>query len=512
MARMNVASIHRHPRRRQRVLAALPRRPPLLVNRILMTRAHRRPTIVRYPDHNVLKRDRSESSCLSSDREIMPDQTDAKKGSIRALQLLNFFIADVQNGMGPYMALFLNSSAGWGPGQIGVALSIGNFAGVIAQTPAGALIDHARKKRWLVISGALLVTIACLVMAFFTTMPVVATGQGLIGIAGAIFPPALAALALGLVGRKKLDRQMGKNQAINSAGNVFAAILLGVAGYYFSLRAMFYVLPVLCGLAILCILRVKNEDVDYEMARGADCAADSKDQENRSVNETPDSFKSILHGLGQLWNDKHVRIFLICVVLFHFSNAALMPLVAQLLTVGGDVKQSVLYTSGFMVASQLVFVVVGALSGWLAGSWGRKPLFLIAFAALALRAGLFTITRDPVWLMAIQALDGFGAGVFGVVSVLIIADLTQGTGRFNVAQGAVATATGSGATLSNFLAGLIVKHGGFNIGFAALGIVGFIGFALFLFFMPETLNQRHKTCDSTKADGDAASDKVAIPA
>ena len=144
------------------------------------------------------------------------------RGSVRALTTLNFFIADVQNGMGPYLALYLQSAAGWNPAQIGAALAAGNIAQVIAQTPAGAMIDRLKQKRTLLVVGCVIIAIACIATALWTTLPVVTAGQVLIGVAGAIFPPTLAALALGLVGRKKLDRQMGTNQAMNAAGNVGA--------------------------------------------------------------------------------------------------------------------------------------------------------------------------------------------------------------------------------------------------------------------------------------------------
>ncbi|MGI4863649.1 MAG: MFS transporter [Janthinobacterium lividum] len=165
---------------------------------------------------------------------------DPKRGSIRALRALNFFVADVQNGMGPYMALFLQASVGWNQAQIGSALAAGNIAQVLAQTPAGALIDRLRPKRTLLLASIVLIVLAVLATAFFTTRPVVMGGQALVGVAGAIFPPCLAAIALGLVGRARFDQTQGTNQAFNAAGNMFAALALGAAGYYFSLRWMFY--------------------------------------------------------------------------------------------------------------------------------------------------------------------------------------------------------------------------------------------------------------------------------
>ncbi|MGI4760999.1 MAG: MFS transporter [Janthinobacterium lividum] len=428
---------------------------------------------------------------------------DPKKSSIRALRALNFFIADVQNGMGPYMALYLQSSVHWGPAQIGSALAAGNIAQVLAQTPAGALIDRLRQKRALLLIGIGLIALAVLATAFFTTKPVVMTGQALIGTAGAIFPLCLSAIALGLVGRRKFDQVQGTNQAFNAAGNMFAALALGAVGYYFNLRWMFYFVGILCVGAVLCVLRIKNDDIDFDLARGADPAADT-DANQGEKNADPGSAASTANpapsggvwvgiteqvaGLAKLLKQKTVLVFLVSAVIFHFANAAMVPLVTQLLARGVGVKQAVLFTSGYMLASQLVFMVVAAASGKLAGKVGRKPLFLFGFAALATRGVLYTLSHAPAALIAVQCMDGLGAGIFGVVGVLIIADLTKGSGGFNAAQGAIATAQGIGAFLSNSVSGYLAKNQGDNFTFYTLAAIAAVGLLFFWIFMPETLN------------------------
>jgi MFS family permease len=428
-----------------------------------------------------------------ADQNAAPDlANDPKRGSIRALRALNFFIADVQNGMGPYMALFLQSSVHWNQAQIGSALAAGNIAQVLAQTPAGALIDRLRQKRALLLVGIGLIAIAVLATAFFTTRPVVMSGQALIGVAGAVFPPCLAAIALGLVGRQRFDQTQGTNQAFNAAGNMFAALALGAVGYYFNLRWMFYLVGALCVGAVLCITRIKGDDIDFDLARGAD-QRDAPAQTNQPAQEAPapdggvwDGMKGLLTGFRDLLKQKAVLVFLVAAVIFHFANAAMVPLVTQLLARGVGTQQAVLYTSGYMLASQLVFMVVAAVSGRLAGKLGRKPLFLFGFAALALRGVLYTLSHHPAALIAVQCMDGLGAGIFGVVGVLIIADLTKGTGRFNAAQGAIATAQGVGAFLSNSVAGYLAKSRGDNFTFLVLAGIAAVGLAFFWVFMPET--------------------------
>jgi len=418
--------------------------------------------------------------------------TDAKKGSLRALRAVNFFIADVQNGMGPYMALFLQSSVGWGPAQIGSALAVGNIAQVLAQTPAGALIDNLRQKRTLLIVGIALIMTGMLGTAFFTVRPVVMGGQALVGIAGAVFPPCLAAIALGLVQRQRFDQVQGTNQAFNAGGNMVAAVALGAIGYYLSLRWMFFLVALLGVGAIISILRIKADAIDFNAARGGeeDAAAQVATTPLAPASGIWHTVKDVFACLSDLLKQPPVRVFLVAAVLFHFANAAMVPLVTQLLARGVGAKQAVLFTSGYMLASQLVFMVVAALSGKLAGKLGRKPLFLFAFAALAMRGVLYTVSHHPAALIAVQCMDGLGAGIFCVVGVLIIADLTKGTGRFNAAQGAIATAQGLGAFLSNSVAGYLAKTRGDDFTFYVLASIAAVGLVFFWVLMPETQDQQ----------------------
>lgn len=422
---------------------------------------------------------------VSADASACSGDRDGHGRSVGWLKALNFSIADVQNGMGPYAALFLQSSAHWNTAQIGTALAFGNIAQVIAQTPAGALIDRLRQKRALIAIGIAMIAIACLVTPLYTTVPVVSAGQVLIGIAGAIFPATLAAMALGLVGRQRMDAQMGTNQAFNAAGNVFAALGIGAIGYVVGLKWMFFFVIGLCVVSLLCLARIRPEHIDYDLARGADGEDDTK-RRGETDASLGASLRDLLATFKDLAKQRAVLVFLVCAVIFHFANAAMVPLVTQMLGADQGAQRAVLYTAGYMVASQVVFIVVAALSGRIASSIGRKPLFLFAFAMLAARGVLYTLSDRPAALIAVQCMDGLGAGVFGVVAVLIIADLTKGTGRFNAAQGAVATAQGLGAFLSNAVAGFLATRFGTTPTFLVLGGIAAIGFVVFATLMPET--------------------------
>ena len=417
-------------------------------------------------------------------------------GSIAWLRALNFTLADVQNGMGPYMALFLQSAVHWNPARIGIALAIGNIAQVATQTPVGALVDYLRAKRALLAVGIVMIAAACIVTPLHPSFPVVGAAQALIGAAGAIFPPTLAALALGIVGRKRLDAVLGGNQAWNAAGNVATAIGLGVVGVMVGLPWMFATVVGLAAVSLLILTRINPDDIDHDMARGGDGAKGTGDGKAPDRDGTPmQAFHGLLPAFRDLIRQRPVAVFLACAVIFHFANAAMVPLVTQMLARGQGVRKAIMLTSGYMVASQLVFVVVAALAGKLAGRVGRKPLFLFAFAALCLRGLLYSVCTSPLALIAVQCMDGLGAGVFGVVATLIIADLTRGTGRFNAAQGAVATAVGVGALLSNSVAGFLAHHAGTTVAFLVLAAIAAAGFVLFAFAMPETLDAGEGKCE-----------------
>jgi MFS family permease len=175
--------------------------------------------------------------------------------------------------------------------------------------------------------------------------------------------------------------------------------------------------------------------------------------------------------------------------MFHFANAAILPLLGEMLAKGHG-RSSMMFMSACVVTTQFTITMIAPWSGRKAGSWGRKPLLLIAFGALPVRAVLYTLTSNTIALVAIQVLDGVGAGIFGVVSVLVIADLTKGSGRFNVTLGAIATAVGIGAALSQTIAGAIVHHSSFNTGFLFLAAIAAAAFGVLYFFMPETQEKR----------------------
>jgi MFS family permease len=401
--------------------------------------------------------------------------------SLKGLDWVNFFMADVATGIGPFLAIYLTATRHWDPASVGMVVGAQAVAGVVAQAPAGWLVDNSTKKKWLVIFGAMLVAAGCVAIVLARNVASEVAVQIVIGLTAAIFPPTIAAIALGIVGKPKLSRRAGRNEGFNHAGNVVFAVLAGSIGAAFGQRWIFYASALFATGTVISAWIIRDEDIDNEAAR----AADEGDSSNKNKNDTK---SPRIASLSDLLADRRILIFTASVVLFHFANAAMLPLVGELLSKGKDGASS-MYMSACIVAAQLVMIPVAILTGKLADPWGRKPLFLIGFAVLALRGVLYTLGKGAVYLIAVQSLDGVGAAIFGVLWVIIISDLAKGTGRFNLLQGAIQAALGLGAFLSNFLAGFVVKSLGHNAGFLGLAGIASIGLAFFALFMPETKDQ-----------------------
>jgi len=411
-----------------------------------------------------------------------PDLRHPRRASLRALDGLNVFLADVRDGMGPFLGTFLREDHHWEAGRVGMALAASQIGTVLAQTPAGALIDGIRWKRLAVAVAAVVVAAGCVAMYLAPTLVVVVAAQTAIGAAAAIFPPAVAALTLGLVGRAAMPRQTGRNEAFNHGGNVVAAALAGGFVHWLGYGAMFFLIAGMAAASAVAVLLIRETDIDHELARGADDGEDSGHEQGH-VQENHHDHKPV--GIAELFSDRRIAIFAASVVLFHFANAAMLPLVGQKSSDGLKDGAAVLM-SACIIAAQVVMVPVAIASSRLAAAWGRKPVFLIGFAVLPVRGLLYCLSVNPYYLVGVQLLDGIGAGIFGVVSVLVVADLTKGTGRFNLTQGALATATGLGAGLSNLLAGFVVEAAGFDAGFMTLAAIAAAALVFFALAMPET--------------------------
>jgi MFS family permease len=393
----------------------------------------------------------------------------------RPLDALNFFLADVRGGLGPYLAIYLLVERSWDEASIGVVMSIATAAEIVAQTPAGALVDAIRAKRLLMAGAALAVTAVSLVLPWLTAFWTVAASQGIAHAASAVFGPAIAAVTLGAVGRQAFSKRIGRNESFNHAGNAFAALTAGVLAYIWGPIVVFYLLGAMALGSLVSVLAIPANAIDYDLARGLDDAVPGR---QGSTERQPS-------GLQVLVSCRPLLIFAVCAVLFHLANAAMLPLVGQKLALQ-DKNLGTSLMAACIVAAQIVMVPMAMLVGATADRVGRKPLFLAGLLILPIRGVLYTFSENPYWLVSVQLLDGIGAGIYGAIFPIIVADVMRGTGRFNVAQGVVMTAQSIGAALSTTLAGLLVVHAGYSAAFITLGGVAAIGAVVFFFAMPET--------------------------
>jgi MFS family permease len=391
------------------------------------------------------------------------------------LDALNFFLADVRGGLGPYLAIYLLVERGWDEASIGVVMSIAAVAEIVAQAPAGALVDAIRAKRALMVAAAIAVTAASLALPWLSTFWTVAGSQGTAHAAGVVFGPAIAAVTLGAVGRQAFSQRIGRNEAFNHAGNALAAVTAGASAYMWGPIVVFYLLAAMALASLVSVLTIPANAIDHDLARGLD---DAPSERHRSTHRQPSGFQVLL-------TCRPLLIFAVCVLLFHLANAAMLPLVGQKLALQ-DKNLGTSLMAACIVAAQIVMVPMAMLVGLKADRWGRKPLFLAGLLVLPIRGVLYTFSDNPYWLVSVQLLDGVGAGIYGAIFPIIVADVMRGTGRFNVAQGAVITAQGIGAALSTTLAGLVVVHAGYSAAFITLGGVAAIGAAVFLLAMAET--------------------------
>jgi MFS family permease len=384
------------------------------------------------------------------------------------LDWLNFFLADVKDGLGPFLAIYLLSSRHWDPGKIGVVMMIAGIATVTARAPFGALVDWTRWKRGLMVAAAVVVAGGALAMSFFPNFWLIVVAQAAIGSADAIFPAAIGAISLGIVGPKMFTRRVGRNEALNHAGNAFTAIVAGVAGWLIAPGAVLWLIAGLAGCSVWAALAIDPGAIDHDLARGSDKERDGQPS-----------------GLRVLLECKPLLIFTAAISLFHFANAAMLPLLGEKLAQSNKGSET-LFMAACIITAQIVMVPMAILVGRKADSWGRKPIFLAGFAVLPIRGVLYTLTQNPFALVSIQILDGIGAGIFGALFFIVIADLTKGTGRYNLAQGAASASWGLGAALSNPVAGYIVDMAGFSTAFLFLGAAALVAFVLLLLAMPET--------------------------
>jgi MFS family permease len=393
--------------------------------------------------------------------------------SLRGLDWFIFFVADVQTGFGPFVSVYLTAQH-WTQIDIGLVLSVASLVALFGQMPGGALVDAAKSERTVAAIAVAVVALSALGFAAAPIFPVVLLASVLHAAASCVLGPAIVAISLGLVGHGAIGERLGRNARFASIGNGLAAAAMGACGYFLSVRAVFFVTALLLVPALLALRFIAAHEIDPERAHGGLMKAEGARMSNRPRT-----------GVTGLLRQRPLLILCSCVLLFHMANSAMLPLVGSVVTMRSAQWATILIAACIVVPQ----IVVAACSPWVgrqAQRWGRRPLLIAGFAALPLRGILLATVHDPYLLVAVQLLDGITASVLGVLVPLVIADLTRGTGHFNLGQGIVGTTTGIGASLSTTFAGFVADRFGSASAFFELSAVAIVGLTMVVAFMPET--------------------------
>jgi predicted MFS family arabinose efflux permease len=393
--------------------------------------------------------------------------------SLRGLDWFIFFLADVQTGFGPFVAVYLTTQK-WTQVEIGFVLSIGGIVGLIGQMPGGIIVDAARSERLVASLAVATIGISALGYAVWPIFPVVAIAATLHAAASCVLGPAIAAISLGLVGPLAIGERLGRNARFASLGNGMAAAVMGSCGYLLSSRSVFVVTFILAIPALLALGAIREREIDAAQAHGT------------VMRDEPD--KGATSVVGLLCR-RSLLIFAGSVLLMQLANAAMLPLMAGVVTTRSSQWAPILIAA-CIVVPQAIVALASPTVGRKAQLWGRRPMLLLGFAALAIRGVLFAVVKDPYLLVAVQLFDGVTAAVFSVMVPLIVADVAFGSGHFNLAQGIVGTAVGIGASLSTVVAGYVSDKFGSSTAFFGLSAVAAIGLVMIWLVMPET-RQHH---------------------
>ncbi len=386
----------------------------------------------------------------------------------RALDWLAFLMADMRDGIGPYLAVYLKGAAHWQPSMIGTALAVNNIATALALIPAGLLVDALRCKRLLLAGAGLIIGFGTLLVVLAPRPAAVLPVQVILGAAAAFLGPGMIGLSLGLVGPQRLPARIARNEGFNHAGNLCGALVIIAVTHVAGLAWIFYLA---CGYALASaavVALIPQAAIDHDVARG------------RREHGAP------AISLGETLRRPGFAMFLLAVTLFHLGNAAMLPLAGQVLAITHPGSDAAAMSACIIVAQAVMVGVAFVVGRASAAGFGRKPIFLVGLAVLPVRGVLFAFVTSPLGIIVVQMLDGVGAGIFGVIATLIAADLMRGSGRINFAQGLVALATGIGGAASNLGAGVIVEVLGYRAGFLALSAAALVALALFSAAVPET--------------------------
>jgi MFS family permease len=395
----------------------------------------------------------------------------ASRQSRYGLDWLNFFVADMQTGYGSFVAYYL-AGLGWSQGTIGLALTADNLLAVVGQIPGGALADSTTRKRGLAALAIIAIAVASLVLALMPNPWLIYGAQGLHGLTAGVTTAAIASISLGLVQRGAVSYRVGRNYRFSAAGNALTAAGMGLAGSYLGMPTVFIVAAALCVPALLALTTIRPKEIDYARAR------------NAGAGESATKF----HRVWDLRKNRLLFIFAGALVLFQLADAAMLPAITARL--GHDHQNHAISSTMMMgilvIVPQIAVALLAPWVGYYSERFGRKPLLLVGLGAQAARAAALALFDNyPAFVLA-QLLDGISGAVIGVLTLLLIADITAGSGRFNLARGMVATMSSIAASISTTAFGFLIERFGDSIGFLAMGMAAAASALVVLVLLPET--------------------------
>ena len=393
--------------------------------------------------------------------------------SRRGLDWMNFFIADVQTGFGTFVAFYL-AQQGWSEGSVGVALAVGTLAGVLSQIPGGAVADAVTWKRGLAALGIVMTGAAALILAFAPNFFSVLFAQILQGATAGVLTPAIGAISLGLVGRAAIAVRTGRNYRYAAAGHALTAALLGAVGAYVAKSAIFVAAAALCIPALIALSFIRSDEIDYARARNAKTIKHDHGKEVGTATRVLD-----------LCKNRKLALFIGATVLFQFADASILPLVGENLAMSLGPRAAV-WLSGLIIVPQIIVAIFAPWVGYHSEKSGRKPLLLIGFGLEPIRALLLAFSSSYPLLLLGQSLSGITGAIIGVLTTVVVADLTAGTGRFNLAMGMLGALSGVAAALSTGLTGYIFQAIGPRLGYLPLAVVAAAATVLLWMFLSET--------------------------
>ncbi len=394
--------------------------------------------------------------------------TPASPQSRYGLDWMNFFVADVQTGFGAFVAFYL-AHRDWSVRDVGFVLTIGSLASVLSQIPGGALADAVRWKRGFIAVGIAMIGAAALILAITPAYIPVLLASLVQGVSGGIITPAIGAISLGLVGRRGMSLRTGRNYRYAAAGHAATAALMGFVGAYFSLGMIFLAAAVLCIPALIALAFIRPAEIDYARARNA-----------RTRDQAPEIGRIL-----DLFKNRGLVLFTAAVVLFQLADASMLPLIGEDLA-KTQATGSAIWMSGLIIVPQIVVAILAPWVGYHSEKRGRKPLLLIGFAIEPLRAAMLAFSNDYVFLVVGQLLSGITGAVIVVMTILVVTDLTAGTGRFNLAQGTVGAMSGIAASISTLATGFLFQGIGTTSGFLVITGVAAAATVLIAVFVSET--------------------------